>query len=110
MPWSAGHQPPFSGLHFSHWHSSGSTLLQFPPEILKQIVGYLEPIWLFQVAAAYPQIHELLGFETANRIWYDAIPAALFPEPENFQDEALVKDRMLAYSKGAEVDATLQLS
>jgi hypothetical protein len=85
-------------------------LLQFPAEILKHILVYLEPIWLFQVAAAYPQIDDLLGFETSNRIWYDAVPAALFLEPEAFQDEVQVKGRMLAGSGGAEMDKTLELS
>ncbi len=85
-------------------------LVQYPAEILKHILAYLEPIWLFQVAAAYPRINDLLDFENSNRIWYDAIPAALFLEPENFQDEVLVKDRMLAFSKGDKTAKTLQLS
>lgn len=85
-------------------------LLQFPPEILQRILAYLQPIWLFQVAAAYPQINTLLGYETSNRIWYDVLPAALFLEPENFQDEELVKDRIAAYSNKDEVGTSLQLS
>ena len=85
-------------------------LLQLPAEILKIILTYLEPIWLFQVAAAYPRIDDLLTFATSNKIWYHAIPAALLLEPESFQDEVLVKDRMLAYSGGDKPDTTLQLS
>jgi hypothetical protein len=107
-PCAAGYQPPSSGHHFSRY--AGPVLLQFPAEILKEIVEYLEPIWLFQVAATYPKINELLGFEISNRIWYDAIPTALYLEPENFQDEVLVKDRLLAYSRGDKIDTTLQLS
>lgn len=85
-------------------------LLQFPGEILKDILSHLEAIWLFQLAAAYPKINDLLGFETSNRIWYDAIPAALFLEPEAFQDEKLVEDRMLRHAEGLEMDSTLELS
>lgn len=107
-PTAAGCQSPFSGHHFSH--HAGSSLLQFPPEILKHILAYLEPIWLFQVAAAYTRINDLLDFETSNRIWYDAVPAALFLEPESFQDEALVKDRILACSKGVVDNKALQFS
>lgn len=107
-PCVAGHQPSFSGHHF--FHHGGPVLLQFPAEILKNILEYLEPIWLFQAAAAYPRISKILGFEVSNRIWYDAIPAALYLEPENFQDEELVKDRVLAYSRKNEIDTTLQLS
>jgi hypothetical protein len=109
-PCGAGPQPPFSGLHLCRHFFTKPTLLQFPTEILKHIFGYLEPIWLFQVAAAYPHIYELLGSEISNRIWYDAVPAALFLEPENFQDEVLLRDRVLAYSEGGEADTTLQLS
>lgn len=107
-PCAAGHQPPSSGRHFSR--RAGPMLLQFPAEILKNILAHLEPIWLFQVAAAYPRIDDLLEIGVSNRIWYDAIPAALFLEPENFQDEELVKDRMAACSDGDESDTTLQLS
>ena len=85
-------------------------LLQFPPEILQCVLGYLEPIWLFQLAAAYPKINALLSYETSNKIWYDALPAALCLEPENFQDEELVKDRTSTYSKRDEVGTSLQLS
>lgn len=107
-PCVAGYQPPFSGHHFSRY--AGPVLLQFPAEILKNILAFLEPIWIFQAAAAYPGLDKLLGFEVSNRIWYDAIPAALFLEPESFQDEVLVKDRTSAYSPGDEIDTTLQLS
>jgi hypothetical protein len=108
--WSAGHQPLNSGRHLSRDLAAEPMLLQFPAEILKIVLSCLEPIWLFQVAAAYPKIDSLLDFQTSNKIWYDAMPAALFLEPENFQDEMLVKDRMSAYSKGDESNATLQLS
>jgi hypothetical protein len=109
-PCSASHQTPLSGAYFSSGYPTVPMLLQFPPEILKVILGYLEPIWLFQVAAAYHNIHELLDFETSNRVWYDAIPAALLLEPENFQDEVLVNDRMEAYSKGLKFDTTFSLA
>jgi hypothetical protein len=107
-PCMVGHQPPSSGHHFSR--HGGPMLLQFPAEILKNILEYLGPIWLFQAAAAYPRISKILGFKVSNRIWYDALPAALYPEPENFQDEELVQDRALAYSRNKETDTTLQLS
>ena len=110
VPFRAGTQPPNSGLHFSHHRAAEPMLLHFPAEILQIVLGLLEPIWLFQVAAAYPQIDSLLGFEKSNKIWYNATPAALFLEPENFQDEMLVEDRMSAYSTRNEPDATLQLS
>lgn len=109
-PCSAGQQPPHSGLHFSDFHQSEPLLIRFPPEILKQILGYLEAIWLFQVEAAYAMIGELLSFENSNRLWYDAVPDALLVEPEKFQDEALVKDWMLAYCKAERSEVTLPLS
>jgi hypothetical protein len=114
-PWdaerySAGRQPPHSGLHFSEFHQSEPLLLRFPTEILKRIFGYLEATWLFQVEAAYAMIAELLSFENSNRLWYDEIPDALLANPENFQDEALVKDRMLAHCKVERSDVTAPLS
>ena len=49
------------------------------------VLGYLEPIWLFQAEAAYTQIRALsLGL---NSVWYEIMPPALFAEPEQFQNE-----------------------
>ena len=78
----AGFQPPFSGLHFD---CEIPMLLQFPPEILQAILRYLEPIWIFQVEAAYPQIAELSA--SLTKLWYNALPFALYLEPEHFQVE-----------------------
>jgi hypothetical protein len=110
QPSRAGYQPPLSGLHFSHQLPFVPILLQFPLEILVYILGYLEPLWLFQVSAAFSDLHELLGFEHSNKLWYDAVPPALFLEPEHFQNEMLVEDRMAAYSARNEVDGTLQFA
>ena len=75
-------------------------IAQLPPEILKIILGLLEPIWLFQAEAAYPEIALLSS--NANFLWYNAIPPALQTEPEYFQDEdKLSKIR----SKGAVIVA-----
>ncbi|ERF70906.1 hypothetical protein EPUS_02428 [Endocarpon pusillum Z07020] len=105
---TAGYQPPSSGRHSSR--PDRPVLLRFPVEILKNILEYLEPIWLIQVASAYPDINKVLGFQQSNRIWYDALPAALFLEPESFQDEVLVENRKMAYTSGDGTDTTLQLS
>lgn len=83
---------------------------KLPVEILKNILGYLEPIWLFQVAAAYSEIEAILSFETSNRLWYDALPAALYLEPENFQDEMTLKHRMFVYSGQRRSQAPFQPS
>ena len=105
---TAVYQPPSSRGHLSR--PDGPVLLRFPAEVLKNILEYLEPIWLIQVAAAYPDINKVLGFQQSNRIWYDALPAALFLEPESFQDEVLVENRKMAYISGDGTDTTLQLS
>lgn len=104
----ADHRPPSSGGLFSC--PPVSVLQRLPVEVLKNILEYLEPIWLIQVAAAYPIINKVLGFQRSNRIWYDALPAALFLEPESFQDEMLVENRKTVYSTGDGTDTTLQLS
>ena len=70
------------------------TLLLLPAEVLKMVLGYLEPIWLFQAEAAYPEIAALSS--SLNSVWYDILPHALFAEPEHFQDEAHVE---LVHSK-----------
>jgi F-box-like len=62
-----------------------SRLLTLPNEILKMILSYLDPIWLFQAEAACPQIRALST--SLNSIWYEIMPPALFAEPEHFQDE-----------------------
>ena len=49
------------------------------------VLGYLEPIWLFQAEAAYPQIRALST--SLNSVWYEIMPPALFTEPEHFQNE-----------------------
>ena len=52
------------------------------------VLGYLEPIWLFQAEAAYARIRTLsLGL---NSVWYEIMPPALFAEPEQFQNEDCV--------------------
>jgi hypothetical protein len=55
------------------------------------ILGYLDPIWLFQAEAAYPQIRALST--SLNSIWYENMPLALFAEPEHFQNEDPVAAR-----------------
>jgi hypothetical protein len=55
------------------------------------VLGYLEPIWLFQAEAAYPPIRALST--SLNSIWYEIIPPALFTEPEHFQNEGRVAAR-----------------
>ena len=57
------------------------------------ILGYLEPIWLFQAEAAHPQICALLA--SLKSIWYENLPPALFTEPEHFQDEDRVASQSL---------------
>lgn len=63
-------------------------LLALPNEILKMVLGYLEPIWLFQAEAAYTQIRALSL--RLNSVWYEIMPPALFAEPEQFQNEDCV--------------------
>lgn len=46
----------------------------------------------------------------SNRIWYDTLPAALYLEPESYQDDISVRDRVLGHSKVDEIGATLPLS
>jgi hypothetical protein len=55
------------------------------------VLGYLEPIWLFQAEAAYPLIRALSI--SLNSIWYEITPPALFAEPEHFQNEDHVAAR-----------------
>lgn len=105
---TAGYQPPSSGGHSSR--PDRPVVLRLPVEVLKNILEYLEPLWLLQVAAAYPDINKVLGFQQSNRIWYDALPAALFLEPESFQDEVLVENRKMACTSGDATDTTLRLS
>jgi hypothetical protein len=62
-----------------------------PNEILKMVLSYLEPIWLFQAEAAYPQIRALST--SLNSVWYEIVPPALFAEPEHFQNEDRVAAR-----------------
>ena len=62
-------------------------IVQFPPEILHKVLGQLDPIWLFQLEIACPQMSSFLRSRTANKVWYDAIPAALLTQPEYFQSE-----------------------
>jgi hypothetical protein len=59
--------------------------------ILKMILGYREPIWLFQAEAAHPYIHALST--TLNSVWYEIMPPALLAEPEHFQNENSVVAR-----------------
>ena len=59
-------------------------IVQFPPEILHKVLGQLDPIWLFQLEIACPQMSSFLRSRTANKVWYDAIPAALLTQPEYF--------------------------
>jgi hypothetical protein len=66
-------------------------ILTLPNEILKMVLGYLEPIWLFQAEAAYPQILTLST--SLNSVWYEILPPALFTEPEHFQNEDRVAAR-----------------
>ena len=85
-------------------------LIQFPPEILLKVLGHLDAIWLFQVEAACSQIRLFLQSSAGNRVWYDAIPAALLAQPEHFQSERDVQDVQLhrpleAYSV-MEIDAS----
>jgi hypothetical protein len=68
-----------------------SRFLTLPNEISKMILGYLDPIWLFQAEAAFPQIRALST--SLNSIWYEIMPPALFAEPEHFQDEDLLAAR-----------------
>lgn len=74
------------------------TILLLPPEILKMVCGYLEPIWLFQAEAAYPEIAALSS--SLNAVWYELLPPALFAEPEHFQDEARVSAVRSELSRG----------
>lgn len=78
------------GLHF---YPRLPMLLQFPPEILKLILSYLEPIWLFQVEEAYAEIKELSL--ALNSVWYNSLPAALYLVPEHFQDEDKVNHKLV---------------
>jgi hypothetical protein len=43
------------------------------------VLGYLEPIWLFQAEAAYPPIRALST--SLNSIWYEIIPLPCSPSP-----------------------------
>jgi hypothetical protein len=67
------------------WNNQPLRFVTLPNEILKMILGYLDPIWLFQAEAANPQIRALLA--NLNSTWYENLPPALFAEPEHFQDE-----------------------
>jgi hypothetical protein len=73
------------------WNKQPLGLVTLPNEILKMILGYLDPIWLFQAEAAHPQIRALST--SLNSIWYENLPPALFAEPEHFQDEDRVARR-----------------
>jgi hypothetical protein len=83
-PSSAGPQPENTGIHY---RQNVPFILQFPSEILCTIFTYIEPIWLFQLEEAHPDLRELLASPCCNKIWYDLLPAALMSEPECFQDE-----------------------
>ena len=66
-------------------------IVSLPNEILKMVLGYLEPIWLFQAEAACSQIRALST--NLNSVWYEIMPPALFTEPEHFQNEDRVAAR-----------------
>lgn len=83
---------------------------QLPPEILLKVLGHLDPIWLFQAEAACSHIRSFLQSPASNKIWYNALPAALLAQPEYFQSErevALVQNNqnLEVYSVSA-IDAS----
>ena len=63
-------------------------LLQIHEEIQQMILSYLEPIWVLQVEAAFPEIAGLSSI--SNLMWYNSLPPALFTEPEHFQNESQI--------------------
>lgn len=58
---------PKEGNHYNALN--GCFLEQFPTEILNDILGRLEPIWLFQLEQAIPSIGAYLNSKEANRLW-----------------------------------------
>jgi hypothetical protein len=73
------------GRHFDP--DEGSILEQFDKEILRMILGHLDPVWLFQLEKAIPEMCRYLTSEKSNLDWYNAVPAPLLLEPERFQSE-----------------------
>jgi hypothetical protein len=64
------------------------SLNNMPHEIFVRICSYLEPIWLWNLSHTCHFAFVGLSFALGNKIWYDAIPAALYKEKEKYQDEA----------------------
>lgn len=58
---------PYSGVHYDP--KNGSILEQFPPEILDKILINLQPIWLFQLELAVPNIALYLTHPASNPVW-----------------------------------------
>lgn len=62
------------------------------------VLGNLEPIWIFQLEAAYPETVAVTA--NLNFLWYNRLPPALFIEPEHFQNEGHVRDVRRGPSRG----------
>lgn len=83
----------------SHMDRKRPMVVQFPSEILKAILSYLQPIWILHSSAAYAQICSALSFENGNKVWYDTLPPSLLAEPERYQDEEQVRQAMPAAAR-----------
>ena len=58
---------PSSGVHYNC--ENGSILERFPTDILDKILVNLDPIWLFQLELAVPNIALYLTHPDSNPIW-----------------------------------------
>ena len=65
-------------------------LLQLPPNLLNQVLSYLDPIWLFQLELTCTCLASHLRGTFANQVWYTIIPSPLLTTPEHFQDEKVL--------------------
>ena len=80
-----GHQPEGSGRHYDP--AGGSILNQFPSEIINKIASYLDPVWMFQLEKAVPELGDYLHSQEASSVWYGVLPAAMLLQPEMHQSE-----------------------
>ena len=82
-------------------------LMQYPPEILAKILSYLEPCWLLQAITASEEIDKFMTSDLGNQIFFNALPAAIWMEPEHFQDMQEVHERLSAIA-GSIKEVTLE--
>lgn len=62
-------------------------MTQFPYEIQLELLSYLEPLWVIQLAEAYEVVDQILRSDAFNIFWYRLMPPHLMTEPESFQLE-----------------------